>query len=77
MRSIWPRTDRCLTRCVAVCEQIIRFLNIEARAPHSIATEVPVSLLGLDLIKYVLSAALFLDMKPQVGPSVFCVPCLP
>ena len=62
--------------CVFVCVgagcylrvhcQLIRFLNVDVRKPHSITTEVPVALMGLDLAKYALSAALFLDMRPQV-----------
>ncbi len=51
--------------------RVIMFLNIDPKEPHSIASEIPMSQLGLDLIKYALSAALFLGMKPQVRRGSF------
>ncbi len=44
---------------------LIRYLIVDPRKPDLVASEVPVTL-GLDLLKYALSASLFLRMAPQV-----------
>jgi hypothetical protein len=57
----------CFLRTV----QVTRHLVVDARDPHSIAAEVPTMLVGLDLLKFALSAALFLDMRAEVASHLF------